>query len=188
MQNNQTAPVVRTASFANTELTIIDHNGDSWLTGEQIGIALQMANPAKAINTLFQRNKVEFEEGVDTSTLEMRVESGVQRTVRVFSPTGCNLLGFFSKAKKGREFRSWAKRELAKPSTLQTEVLPQREQELLKELRPELGKIAHYHSLGLNLSEIGRLMKMNPGSIVHALDRLTRLRLLPQSGSMLKSA
>ncbi|WP_299734033.1 Bro-N domain-containing protein [uncultured Endozoicomonas sp.] len=185
MKNNQTSAVVRTASFSESPLTIVNYDGRRWLTASQIGQALEMADPANSVNRIFQRNKDEFSEGADSTSVKLTALDGRQRETRVFSETGCILLAFLSKSQKAKDFRRWAKQELANPTRPQTDRSSNREQELLNELRPELGKIAHYHGLGLNLSEIGRLMDKKPGSIVHALNRLSKLGLLPQPGSQL---
>ena len=185
MKNNQTSAVVRTASFANTELSVVDLNGNSWLTSEQVGKALDLVDPRVAVYKLYSRHQDEFVDGVDSTVTKLVTVDGKRRETRIYSETGCILLAFFSQSQKAKDFRRWAKQELANPTRPQTGNGSNREQELLKELHPELGKIAHYHSLGLNLSEIGRLMNKNPGSIVHALNRLGKLKLLPQPGSLI---
>lgn len=101
------------ADFHGQSLNIIDHAGQRWLTAEQIGLALGY-NPATArqgIIKLYNRNADEFSEA---DTCEVNLASqGQLRAMRIFSSTGCNLLGFLASTPRAKEFRAWAKQVLA---------------------------------------------------------------------------
>lgn len=101
------------ADFHGLSLEIINHNGQKWLTAEQVGRALGYAqdNARHGILKLYTRNADEFTE-VDTRVVKLTTPRGAQET-RVFSVTGCNLLGFFSNTPRSKEFRAWAKQVLA---------------------------------------------------------------------------
>lgn len=103
-----------TAEFHGNNLTIINHEGQQWLTAEDVGKALGYNDPLKGINNLYNRHQEEFTES-DTATLKLRVNpQGGNPTHRLFSRTGCILLGMFSSTPVAKEFRVWAKRVLAK--------------------------------------------------------------------------
>ena len=103
------------AEFHGHSLNIIDHAGKRWLTAEQIGLALgySQANARTGITNLYNRNADEFTES-DTCIIKMMANpQGGNPTTRVFSATGCHLLGFFSNTPRAKEFRAWAKEVLA---------------------------------------------------------------------------
>lgn len=111
-----------TAEFFGTPLTIIDHAGRRWLTAQEVGQALGY-EPDKArqgINNLYGRHQDEFGD-TDSCVIKLMTQVGDQRRdVRVFSDTGCNMLGFFANTRRAKDFRTWAKREL----TVQPPVQP----------------------------------------------------------------
>ena len=102
-----------TVPFEGTNLTVIDHNDQRWLTAEQIGLALGYAeqNARDGIVRLFNRHKDEFTED-DTCTVKLTAQ-GQARDFRIFSATGCHLLSFFSNTPRAKQFRAWAKAVLA---------------------------------------------------------------------------
>ena len=107
------ATQLTTVPFEGTNLTVIDHNDQRWLTAEQIGLALGYAeqNARDGIVRLFNRHKDEFTED-DTCTVKLTAQ-GQARDFRIFSATGCHLLSFFSNTPRAKQFRAWAKAVLA---------------------------------------------------------------------------
>lgn len=107
------------AEFLGQSLDILDHAGQRWLTAEQIGLALgyNPANARQGIIKLYNRNADEFTES-DTFVVKLATNpQGGNPTTRIFSATGCNLLGFFANTPRAKEFRAWAKQTLtAKPA------------------------------------------------------------------------
>jgi prophage antirepressor-like protein/predicted transcriptional regulator len=115
--------VTSITAFHGTLVTIIDHAGQRWLTAKEVGLCLGYAeaNAQHGIGHLFNRHKDEFEEGkglvnlthpCDTIVIKLMTKGGMQET-RLFSLTGCTLLGFFSNTARAKDFRVWAKQVLA---------------------------------------------------------------------------
>lgn len=108
------------ADFHGLSIEVVDHAGKRWLTAEQAGRALGYApdNARKGILKVYERNADEFTEA-DTCVVNLTTQTQ-DRATRVFSSTGCNLLGFFSNTPRSKAFRAWAKEAL----TGQAAVLP----------------------------------------------------------------
>ena len=100
--------------FGGTSLSVIDRNGDKWLTVNDIAAALypsgergsQFATPfVTRVRDLYRRHAEEFTDSM-TALIEMEGAGGRQK-VRVFSLRGAHLLGMFARSKKAKEFRCW---------------------------------------------------------------------------------
>lgn len=100
------------AEFHGISVSIIDHAGKRWLTAEQVGLCLGYAeaNARDGILKLHSRHWDEFTES-DTCAVKLTAQ-GQMREMRIFSDTGCHLLGFFSATPRAKEFRAWAKQVL----------------------------------------------------------------------------
>ena len=105
-----------TTTFNGTPVQIVTHGGKRWLTAEQIGRCLGYAeaNASQGIINLYNRNEDEFSEA-DTFVINLmtNLTQGGNPNTRIFSETGCNLLGFFASTPRAKEFRKWAKQVLA---------------------------------------------------------------------------
>ncbi|MDH2197890.1 BRO-N domain-containing protein [Ectopseudomonas oleovorans] len=101
-------------TFRDTRLDVIDRNGQRWLTAEQIGLALGYApdNARKGVIKLFNTHSDEFTEA-DTFVAVLATNSRGNPNTRLFSSSGCILLGFFANTARAKEFRVWAKQVLA---------------------------------------------------------------------------
>lgn len=98
--------------FQEKSIEMLTVNGRPALTAETIGKALGYAEPRDAINTLFNRNRDEFNENEDY--LYPQIEgAGQRRETLVFFSSGAILLCMFSKQPLAKEFRKWAKQVLA---------------------------------------------------------------------------
>lgn len=104
---------LQTLDFMGMPVSVIAHAGQNWLSAEQVGQCLgyDPLNARKGVLKLFERNKDEFGEA-DTGVVKLTTPGGVQ-SVRAFSATGCNKLGFFSQTRRAKDFRTWASRVLA---------------------------------------------------------------------------
>lgn len=102
-----------TAEFFGTPVSIIDHVGKHWLTAEEAGLCLgyNPANARQGILKAYERHQDEFTE-TDTCVVNLTTQ-GQGRASRIFSETGCNLLGFFTNTSNSKRFRLWAKEHLA---------------------------------------------------------------------------
>ena len=116
-------------NFNGQTVQVLQHDGQLWLTADQVGRCLGYAagNTGTGISNLYNRNADEFT-GLDTCVINLMTQVQVQdtcsinlieqgvgqtRATRIFSATGCNLLGFFSNTRRAKEFRMWAKQVLA---------------------------------------------------------------------------
>lgn len=104
---------LNTLEFNGTELQVLQHEGQLWLTAEQVGRCLGYAEDSVRISVvnLYNRSADEFSE-YDTCVIKL-ISQGQGRDTRIFSATGCNLLGFFANTECAKDFRVWAKKMLA---------------------------------------------------------------------------
>ena len=121
------------AQFEDLELTVIHKDGERWLTAEQVGKALELKHPRRAVWKIFTRHKEEFEEWVDFSVPKLVTEKGERETL-VFSPTGCMLLGMFARTPRAAAFRRWAKHLLADSAASEIRLLREMNASLRREL------------------------------------------------------
>ena len=107
------------AEFHGTPLSIIDRDGQKWLTSEEVGRCLGYAeaNVSQGVRNLYNRHADEFSES-DTCQIKT-VWQGQKRELRVFSATGCIKLGFFANTARAKDFRTWAAKVLAGQSDRQ---------------------------------------------------------------------
>ena len=93
--------------FGNVGIRIIQAEGaDSafWLSAEEIGNALELEDPKKAIHKVYQRHQDELEESSMLWTIET---PGGPQEVRIFSEEGVYMITFFSQSARAKEFRKW---------------------------------------------------------------------------------
>lgn len=96
---------LQTVQFDSIPLSIIDHNGEGWFTGEDVGKALEYEDPRIAIHKIFDRNRDELEEY--SSVTNLVTEAG-NRETRIYNEEGVMMIGFLSKQPKAVAFRKWA--------------------------------------------------------------------------------
>jgi prophage antirepressor-like protein len=97
------APAIRTAEFRGQAIPVIAHEGDQWITGEQIGRALGYEHPRQRINDLFRRNRDELSE----YSLELKLRSSEPPT-RIYNEEGVMVLTMLSRQPVAQQFRRWA--------------------------------------------------------------------------------
>lgn len=108
MSNNSQ---LQTASFDGIPVSIIDHNDEGWITGEDIGKALDYADdPRNAVRKIFERNREELEDY--SVTVKLTATDNKQYNTRVYNEEGVMMIGFFSKQPKAVAFRRWAVKTL----------------------------------------------------------------------------
>jgi len=101
---------LQTLDFKGTSISIIDHNDEGWMTGEDIGNALGYKDPRNSIRRIFERNKDELEEY--SMTVKLTAVDGKERDARVYNEEGVMLISMFSSQNIAKEFRRWAVRTL----------------------------------------------------------------------------
>ncbi|MDD3450243.1 MAG: BRO family protein [Gammaproteobacteria bacterium] len=113
-----------TLAFGETPLTLIDRQGEPWLTAEDLGRALGYSPVVKGgtklgypsehstigsvshhIKKIFDRHADEFTDQM-TALVDMETPGGRQK-VRIFSPRGCHLIAMFSRTERAKAFRRW---------------------------------------------------------------------------------
>ena len=87
-----------------------DENDVLVMTSEQLGQALEYADPQKGISTLVSRNKY-LEDEEFSSFLSLRGEAGTRET-RVFTEDGIYEVTMLAKTEKAKEFRTWVRKVL----------------------------------------------------------------------------
>jgi|GEM_PF-1178574 DNA-binding CsgD family transcriptional regulator len=139
-----------TVPFEGTNLSVIDHNDQRWLTADQIGIALGYSEEKarQGVNNLYKRHEDEF--GAEDSCVIKMMTQGQGRDVRIFSATGCHLLSFFSNTPRAKQFRAWAKAVLAGQTAAPTS---------LEGMEQRLGKVEH--NLGIMAENMAALVMIS---------------------------
>lgn len=94
----------RVEAFNGNHVSIHQIEDRDYLTAEEIGICLGLAQPRKSVNNIFNRNREELEP--HTCVINM-VTQGQKRATRLFDETGCNLITFFAQTTKAKAFRLW---------------------------------------------------------------------------------
>jgi len=103
-----------TLQFDNTTLDIIDRNGQQWIMGNQIALALGYKQ-SRAVTKIFNRNADEFTEEM-TQVVNLPPRDGLvpnldkrnpKDDVRIFSPRGAHLIAMFARTDKAKAFRKW---------------------------------------------------------------------------------
>lgn len=104
MPNTQNT-VIDTVTFDKTQLCIIDHNKEPWVTSTDLALALGYEDK-KSASRIYNRNKDEF--SVDMAT-EVKLTSvdNKMRNKLIFSPRGCHLIAMFARTEKAKLFRKW---------------------------------------------------------------------------------
>ena len=86
-----------TLTFQNTTLSVINQHNQTYITASDLGLALEYANPLKAISNLYNSNADEFTAEM-TALIEMPTAGGIQK-VRIFSLRGAHLIAMFARTK-----------------------------------------------------------------------------------------
>lgn len=94
-----------TLTFQNTTLSVINQHNQIYITASDLGLALEYANPLRAISKLYNSNADEFTAEM-TALIEMPTAGGIQK-VRIFSLRGAHLITMFARTKVAKDFRKW---------------------------------------------------------------------------------
>lgn len=93
-------------TFNDVQFDVVDHDGQPWLRGYQIGRALGYEKPEVSIPQNYCRHADEFNDSM-TALIKLPSEGGEQET-RIFSPRGCHLLAMLARTPIAKAFRKWA--------------------------------------------------------------------------------
>ena len=129
--------------FNGLNVSFIEKDKDLWLTGEQIGIALEYEFPRQAIKKIYERNKDELDEysclikiagcEVTKGGVKLTPPGGKQET-RVFNEHGTMVITMLSRQPIARLFRKWAVNILKAYRHGELEMLPNTQTPTLKEI------------------------------------------------------
>ena len=184
-------------------LAYIVQDGEFFFTAEEIGRHLGYSEPAKAINTLFRRNRNELK--LYSRHISLMCRDGIERNSHAFSEEGLYILSMLARTNEAKKFRArvalllrrirkeYMERQLAEAEgrgfALGTEqARNERPAQLqaaeqagvlkgMKMRRDTLGiarKILVYRAKGLSFMEIARVLRM-PSSTASDLYRRARL-------------
>ena len=145
-----------TLTFQNTTLSVINQHNQTYITASDLGLALEYANPLRAISKLYNSNTDEFTAEM-TALVEMKTAGGIQK-VRIFSLRGAHLIAMFSRTKIAKEFRKWVldilDEEVRKTTALLPNTITPEQQQAIQSAVQQ----AH-HRTGLHWQEIYRQLK-----------------------------
>jgi prophage antirepressor-like protein len=105
----------RVEEFHGLQVTFYEIDGKEYISGEDVGCCLGLAEPGIAVNKIYRRNREELQiHQVETNLVYPSSakdgRGGGRQQTRLFSETGANLLGMFSRSPKARDFRLWLAR------------------------------------------------------------------------------
>lgn len=97
-------------SFQNIVFNSYQHQGQLWLTSNELGLALEYADD-KAIQRIYARHSDEFTPGM--TTVVKLTTNGINNSlreieVRIYSIRGAHLIAMFARTPIAKEFRRWA--------------------------------------------------------------------------------
>jgi prophage antirepressor-like protein len=128
--------------FNQIPVSVVDHNGDGWMTGDDIGTALEYNHPRDSVTNIFERNREELEEY--STTIKLMAVDGKERDIRVYNEEGVMMIAFFSKQPKAAAFRKWAvgvlKAYRNKELTQQSQEIISLQTQLVESLKTQLNQ------------------------------------------------
>lgn len=175
-----TSPTSAIEFFHAEGMKCLERRGEVYFTAEEVGKQLGYADPRTSINTLYQRNILELQDYA--SDIKLMSEAG-ERSVRVFTEEGVYLLSFLAQTDKAAEFR----RRVAS-------LLKWVRQTKMQQARAEGARIAmalsapravkirtavRYRGMGLDGTEIAKLMGLGQAAVGGLLADARRIGLLP---------
>jgi prophage antirepressor-like protein len=92
--------------FGEQPVSIIRHDGDWWMTSQQIGEALEYAEPRDSVLKIYERNRDEL--GDFSVTVRLTATDGKSYETRVFNEEGVMLVCILSGQPRAKAFRRWA--------------------------------------------------------------------------------
>lgn len=92
-------------AFGAHDVKTISRGGLVWMSGNEIGRALEYADPDTAVKKIYSRNADEFSPSM-TKIFQV-VTAGGKQAIRFFSLRGAHLLAMFARTEKAKAFRIW---------------------------------------------------------------------------------
>lgn len=130
--------------FLGEPVETVQHDGALWLTCQQVWQCLGFADEQRSITRLYKRHANEFC-GSDTTVVNLTTVTGLRDT-RIFSQTGCMLIGMFATTQRAKAFRVWAKEVLAGNQSSRFSALPMT---IKPAVRPKINRTIERQALEL---------------------------------------
>ena len=166
------------ANFNGCSLEIVDHNGQKWLTAEQIGKALGLKHPRQGIIKIYNRHREEIDMcGVVEPNLG---STSGYKGIKLFTPRAARTIAFFCQTEMAARFRVWVLDTLEQTEQLllESKAAPAALQAELLRARPKWQTIARCKEAGLNHVQTGRVIGCNSETVRRHVRRMETLGIL----------
>ena len=97
---------LKTVSFNNYNIDILEHKGEQYMTSKAIAEALGYKRN-DSVSYLYRSNKDEFTNEMSRN-VKLTSRTKLKYQTRIFNRRGAWLIAMFAKTKKAKEFRKWA--------------------------------------------------------------------------------
>ena len=155
--------------FGETSFDAVIIGDEKWLRGPQIGAALGLADPTRAVQKIWDRNQSEFD---DSTTMVVQIPTGGGRQlVRLYSARGAALIAMKAKTARAEAFRRWVLDVLegvADQSPVAPGEMPAGVRNTLQAMfvqRKGNTALIRYRQMGLGPAEIAKLLGVGPRSV-----------------------
>jgi prophage antirepressor-like protein len=132
MSNNEKYPE-RAVRYNGISVTLYEIDGREYITSEDIGRCLGLADPRRSVHRILSRNQEELEP--HKGVVKLTTPGGPQE-ITVFTETGANLIAMFSRTPEAKDFRLWLAK-LPKQHRQIKEYLPEIVERIRREERQE---------------------------------------------------
>ncbi len=174
--------------FGETSFDAVIIGDEKWLRGPQIGAALGLADPTRAVQKIWDRNQSEFD---DSTTMVVQIPTGGGRQlVRLYSARGAALIAMKAKTARAEAFRRWVLDVLegvADQSPVAPGEMPAGVRNTLQAMfvqRKGNTALIRYRQMGLGPAEIGRLLGVRANGVSVRLRAAEFLGLLEPAGDI----
>jgi len=155
---------VKVVEFHGQEVPVYEVNGDLYLTGEDLGKILGLADPRNGVRIIYERHKEEI--GVHACMVKLIAQNDDQkRATRLYSQEGCYLISMFARTDTAKDVRQWLAalpRQVRQIQAIAPELLAQVRQDAIEEVA--------FRMLNLLNTPAGSKLGLKK------MERLTRLR------------
>jgi len=98
---------VRVEVYNGHQVSLYEIDGREYITGENIGRCLGLADPRRSVQKIYSRNREELD--AHKGVVKLATPGGPQE-ITVFTETGANLIAMFSRTAEAKAFRLWLAR------------------------------------------------------------------------------
>lgn len=180
---------VEVIAFGNREVPVYEADGDYYLTGEDLGEILGLADPRNGARLIYRRNQAELE--MYSRAVKLIARDGRPRQTRLYDEVGAHLIAMFAKTPRAREVRKWLAalpKQVRRVQARQAAVLPEILEEIKKQATEEvanrlmsllatptagrlglkkMSRMLQLRSQGLTQTEVGKLYDVSKPIVAH---------------------